>query len=211
MTKAKESKKPTIDETRLLLQLHLTEYTALTTRHTYLITLQYGLITVLVIFLTFIFSFWKSIDKSIFLLLTFAGIQACVVIVNNNIYEINNMILYLEKDLRNLIYEVFDNAVDSSHSIGRFHFWRFEYNQTMGRNSFLSRYLEWFFVLGLLIVFVALVIYIYPIHTVYEYGVLSINLLLLAFNIYVILTTFKVRMTFSKLHKESFHNVIPST
>jgi hypothetical protein len=197
---------PNLEESKMMLQLHISEYSALTTRHTYLITLQYGIISILIIFLTFVYSYRHSIDANIFFWVTFAGIQAFILILNNNIYDINNYIYYIETDLRKMIHSLLTEYEGSSHSINNFDFWKFEYKQSMGRNPIFSRYLEWFMFAIMLMVFCQLAWYLHPIKTGYERLGCGMNLILLFSNFYFGIKIFKVRKIFSEFHKNQIVN-----
>jgi len=167
------------EEVKMLNQLHIAEYNALTMRHTYLITLQYGMISIAIVFLTFIGSIWNKLDLSIYIWTTFFGVQLFALVVISNIYEINNLILYMENDLRNQIMNVFENNRNSTSTISKFDFWKFEYYQSRGRNAFISRYLELILLAILLIIFLIIVVYFYPLKSKFDYIAFGVNLSLL--------------------------------
>src|ERR1035437_6748628 len=168
-----KSKKPNGQTVKMLIQLHIAEYNMLTLRHTYFMTLQYGLISVFMIFLTLIASVWDKYD---------------------------HIILYIERDLKKLICFNINENIQSIPSITRADFLKYEQYQTISRSSFLSRYLECILMAFIIIVF--LLIILFTCSFKYEIWVIFFNLILSVLASINTLKILKLRNEFSKIISE---------
>jgi hypothetical protein len=195
-----KSKKPNGQTVKMLIQLHIAEYNMLTLRHTYFMTLQYGLISVFMIFLTLIASVWDKYDHIILIWVGFSMAQLFAVILTTNIFEINNIILYIERDLKKLICFNINENIQSIPSITRADFLKYEQYQTISRSSFLSRYLECILMAFIIIVF--LLIILFTCSFKYEIWVIFFNLILSVLASINTLKILKLRNEFSKIISE---------
>ncbi len=85
------------------LDLHIAEYEALMTRNTYLVTLQFSLWPILLLFFTLLAQIWNSIDHGILIWSTGVALQLIGAAWVQLIWEQLNNIQYLESKVRPLI------------------------------------------------------------------------------------------------------------
>ncbi|HEX3654523.1 MAG TPA: hypothetical protein VHV55_01885 [Pirellulales bacterium] len=104
------------DNTELLVQLHIAEYQALTTRCTYWITLQFSLWPILLLYLALIVQLWTSIPHEIVLWGSLAVAEFIVLIYYQLNGEHYHCIVYIEEHVRPLIESL----------IGQRRFWEYE-------------------------------------------------------------------------------------
>jgi hypothetical protein len=100
-----------------MLLLHIAEYTALTTRCTYWITIQAALWTLLVLLLGFIATLYSARPIGLFIWLAVAAVQAIGIGNVALLHEYYSAISYLEHTLRPLVETV----------VGRKPFWQYEH------------------------------------------------------------------------------------
>lgn len=101
-TSAPDTASPPRDAS-LLVQLHLAEYQALTTRNTYWITLQYGVWPILLLVLTLVAQVRTSFNPELLVWGAALIIQGGVLAYYASLYEIYNNIRYIETALRPLV------------------------------------------------------------------------------------------------------------
>lgn len=86
-----------------VLQLHISEYQALTNRNTYLVTLQFSLWPILLVFLTLVVQVWNSVDHRLLVWGAALAVQLVGAAWIQLIWEQLNNINYLEERVRPLI------------------------------------------------------------------------------------------------------------
>ena len=93
-----------------LLQVHLAEYQALTTRNTYWMTLQYALFPILLLFLAIVAQMWGTFDHKLLVWVSVCAIDAIFFSHYQAGWESYNNVLYLETRLRPEILELLGNG-----------------------------------------------------------------------------------------------------
>jgi len=85
-----------------VLQLHLAEYNALTTRNTYILTIQYGLPAILLLFVTLVYTFRGKRGQVLGMQIwaAFIGAQIIGLVWAENLWEQYNNLKYIEEHLR---------------------------------------------------------------------------------------------------------------
>jgi hypothetical protein len=108
-----------------LIQLHITEYQALTTRATYWMILQAGLMPVVPVYLVLALDVWKSgeIMKEVVIWGAVAGLFLIGFVWSWTLVEIYTVVSYIERFLRPMVEKVVDTEM----------FWGYEPYLTKGR------------------------------------------------------------------------------
>ena len=99
-----------------MLQLHLAEYQALTTRNTYWITLQFALWPILLIYFALVAQVWNSMARGLLVWGSGLVTQTVVLTLYWTGFEQYNNIRYIERELRPLVNKL----------VGNRQFWRYE-------------------------------------------------------------------------------------
>jgi hypothetical protein len=137
-----------------LLQLHIAEYNAITMRSTYMITLQYSLLPVFLIYVPVVFEFRRRMKDRIRRELTLWGGYAGILIFGHvwaeNLWQQYNNIRYIETELRNDIEPLTSGS----------RFWCYEPFLAGQRGSGILWW-EWVVPILSLVVFILIVVYNY--------------------------------------------------
>lgn len=97
-----ETVNPTVPDgqTSYLIQLHIAEYQALTTRNTYWMTMQFALFPMLLLFMALVAQLWNSLDHAVLLWGSALVAQLIVVVWYQAGWEQYNNVRYMERELR---------------------------------------------------------------------------------------------------------------
>src|SRR5579864_127024 len=89
-----------MDQRTALLQSHLAEYNALTTRSTYWIAMLFGLWSLIGVILVVDAQLWKTVDRALLLWGSLLLIEGVIVLMNATMKELYNAIRYIEHYIR---------------------------------------------------------------------------------------------------------------
>ena len=107
---------PTADHPDRLLTAHLAEYSALTTRCTYWIALQYGLWPLVGIFLALVTQVWSAFNHSLLVWGSAFIVQMIMLAYIQTLREIYNAVRYIEREVRPAVQNL----------VGEESIWRYE-------------------------------------------------------------------------------------
>ena len=158
-----------------IIQIHIAEYNALTTRSTYFINIQNILLTALIAWIIFVASIWKSNCENTLIWILLLGSQLIAIINANFSYEHYTIIKYIEKELKPKISDL----------INQNWFWNYEIFLKEARSTNMRHYgvilLEFLAVVLLGILLIAIIVYLFRKWTNLDSLGLLLNLILFAF------------------------------
>ncbi|SRR6266566_1665782 len=181
---------PSVQDRNLLIQLHTTEYMALTTRATYLIAIMAAVWTLAVIYLGLVGQLASAQKLSRFKLYWGSGIvlQLVVVVWAQLLLEQYRLVLYVEENLKPTARKIIG---------GDFPFWEYEKFETKERGAF--PYWEILPPLGTFAAFVAVLIHLWPLMGI-DFGGVIANAGLLAWMTSVVLQAAKARRRWESIN-----------
>lgn len=172
------------DSDVLLIQLHVAEYQALTTRATYFITLMSGVWPLVILFIALTGQVWRSFPRPILLWGSGIALQTMLIFWAQFLIEQYQIVRYVEAQLRPLIQPIVGDAL----------FWQYEPWLAKKRNKGPISW-EYSVALGVTLLMIVAIVISLP-FSAWDYSGLTINLGFLCAVVLKTLTAIKTRRRF---------------